>query len=227
MRERKREAERERERDTHAQMRSCMRERVKAFWPKDCGGVLLASLASRCSVSSSWSPWRPWPPARFDCAMASSSASDISPPSKRARKFSKGAMTQYHQYSVLVEKLHREMLYTADTVDEYMKFMESVGVDHVSQMAALRETVLTFLESSSVEQLDQISRFMAFHLSNTRKIFESAVQTAELVQHMAVSEDIPIPPHLAVLQPRPHAAAPPPVAVEAASRVESIGVRVV
>ena len=226
-------------------------------------------------MSSSWRPWRPWPPARFDCAMASSSASDISPPSKRARKFSKGAMTQYHQYSVLVEKLHREMLYTADTVErgreiltlsperqpftkckevlgarlgvvrmirdgcanfeivrgiapeEYMKFMESVGVDHVSTMAALRETVLTFLECSSVEQLDQISRFMAFRLSNARKIFESAMQTAELVEHMAGSEDIPIPPHLAVLQPRPHAAAPPPVAVEAAPGVESIGVRVV
>ena len=105
--------------------------------------------------------------------------------------------------------------------------MESVGVNHVSTMAALRETVLTFLECSSAEQLDQISRSMAFRLSNARKIFKSAMQTAELVQHMAVSEDIPIPPHLAVLQPRPHAAAPPPVAVEAAPGVESIGVRVV
>ena len=108
--------------------------------------------------------------------------------------------------------------------EEYIKFMESVGVDHVSTMAALRETVLTFLECSSVEQLDQISRSMEFRLSNARKIFQSAMQTAELVQHMAVSEDIPIPPHLAVLQPRPHAAAPPPVAVEAAPGVESIGV---
>ena len=203
--------------------------------------------------------------------MASASVSDIAPRSKRARKFyNKDAMTQYHQYSVLVDKLHLEMLYTADTVErgreiltlsperqpftkcrevlrarlgvvrmirdgcanfeivrgiapeEYMKFMESVGVDHVSTMATLRETVLTFLECSSMEQLDQISRSMAFRLSTARKIFQSAMHTAELVQHMAVSEDIPIPAHLAVLQPRPHAAAPPPVAVEA---VESIGVR--
>ena len=201
--------------------------------------------------------------------MASASVSDISPRSKRARKFyNKDAMTQYHQYSVLVDKLHLDMLYTADTVERgweiltlsperqpfikcrevlmarlevvhmirdgpanfkilYIKFMESVGVDHVSTMATLRETVLTFLECSSMEQLDQISRSMAFRLSTARKIFQSAMHTAELVQHMAVSEDIPIPAHLAVLQPRPHAAAPPPVAVEAAPGVESIGVRVV
>ena len=201
--------------------------------------------------------------------MASSIVSDMSPPSKRARKFdSKAPVTHYHQYIVSVDKLHLEMLYTADTVErgreiltlsperqpftkckevlrarlgvvrmirdggmnfeiargiapeEYIMFMESVGVDYVSTMAALREIVLNFLECSSVEQLDLVSRRMASRLSNARKIFQAAMQTAELIQHMAMNENITIPPHLAVLQPRPHAARPPPEAVEATSEAD-------
>ena len=173
--------------------------------------------------------------------MASSSASDISPPSKRARKFSKGAMTQYHQYSVLVEKLHREMLYTADTVERgreiltlsperqpFTKCKEVLGA-RLGVVRMIRDGCANFeiVRGIAPEEYMKFMESMAFRLSNARKIFESAMQTAELVEHMAVSEDIPIPPHLAVLQPRPHAAAPPPVAVEAAPGVESIGVRVV
>ena len=192
--------------------------------------------------------------------MAFSSVSDMSPASKRTRKFdSKVAMNRYHQYSFSVDELHHDMLYAMDTVERgrgiltvspqcqpftkcmevlvvrlgvvrmiqdgstnfeiirgiapegYIKFMESVGVQHVSTMAALRETVLTLLECTSMEQLDSTTRYLSLRLSNVQKIIQPTMKTAELIHHMAVGEGILIPPHLAVLQPRPHAAAPPPV----------------
>ena len=192
------------------------------------------------------------------------SVSDVSPTSKRARKFdSKATMSQYHRYTAMANDLDLEMLYALDTMDRargiltlspqhqpftklrdvlatrlgvvrmiqhgnanvyiartvvpeaYINFMESLGVERVWTKAKMQEKILTFLECSSMEQVDSLSQFIILHVSNARKIFQAAMKTAELIEHLAVSQCISIPPHLAVIQPRPHAAAPPPEAAAA------------
>ena len=95
--------------------------------------------------------------------------------------------------------------------ETYIDFMALLESEEVSTMAALREATLKFLECSTMDQLDLIARSITVHVSNAQKIFQSNMKTAELVEHIAMSEDIHIPPHLAVLQPRQHAAAPMPL----------------
>ena len=103
--------------------------------------------------------------------------------------------------------------------ETYVDLTELLGSEEVSTMAALRETTLKFLECSTMDQLDVIARSITVHVSNAQKIFQSSMKTAELVEHMAMSVDVPVLllfPHLAVLQPRPHAAAPTPTPLPAA-----------
>ena len=95
--------------------------------------------------------------------------------------------------------------------ETYIDFMASLGPEEVSTMAALRETTLKSLECNTMDQLDVIARTITVHVSNAQKIFQASMKTAELIEHMAMSEDILIPPHMAVLEPRPHAAAPTPL----------------